>query len=533
MFSIKLKKVFFLALISSFFLVYGCKDDDDMNTSDSKTVQEVLALANEAIHSSGSLNGLETFSYANTAQRFVAGEATTVGDVALSSDITTSVNIDDLNNNLIANYQKSFYILGGSVDFTEIIQNNLGYIDGVDGIFDVSEPDMLSDRVGSAKRFFLYTNPQFLIKKASTDESSLSLGPDSQVNGRTHYTLNYVDNYGTFNIFIDQSSGQINRIQTIDYDYLFGDVVLEVNYSNYNTVSDYSLAENISIVYDGHTVYEETRTNIQANPIFATTQFDFPAGANPVYNATDFERGAKMSNFHQAWLGIGAPRDGREATITATEFSSNVFSLRNHRYNSLVIIQENSVAVVEPNLYPEVSEGVMDWIAMNYPDKPVKHIISIHHHTDHFDGIRPYVAQGAEVVTSSLVEDYLTRVFNSTHTIFDDYQINDFDINLVPEGDQITLTDDNTPIELYHVGGSHSEDNLLLYLPNEKLIFATDSYPIGFFDTSIPLPPFIKPAATELYNNLVNLGFTNGNSLASGHGFGTITFEDFEAHVNL
>ena len=206
----------------------------------------------------------------------------------------------------------------------------------------------------------------------------MSLGIDSQVNGTSHYTLNYSDDYGTFNIFIDQSSGQINRIQTIDYDYLFGDVVLEVNYSNYKTVSDYSLAENISITYDGHTVYEETRTNIQVNPTFAATFFDFPSGANPVYSAVDFERGAKMSNFHQAWLGIGAPRDGRTVSITATEYSSNVFSLRNHRYNSLVVVQENSVAVVEPNLYPEVSEGVLDWVATNYPDKSVEHIITIH-----------------------------------------------------------------------------------------------------------------------------------------------------------
>ena len=167
MLNIKFKKIFFFALISSLFLVYGCKDDDDMNPSDSTTVQEVLVLANEAIHSSGSLNELNTFSYDNTAQRFVAGEAVVVGEVQLSSDITTTVNIDNANDNLMAYYQKSFYVLGGSVEFTEIFQGNLGYIDGVDGVFDASQqPEMLSDRAGSAKRFFLYTNPQFLLKKS-------------------------------------------------------------------------------------------------------------------------------------------------------------------------------------------------------------------------------------------------------------------------------------------------------------------------------------------------------------------------------
>ena len=137
------------------------------------------------------------------------------------------------------------------------------------------------------------------------------------------------------------------------------------------------------------------------------------------------------------------------------------------------------------------------------------------------------------MVASSLAEDYLLRVFNSTHTIFDDYQINDFNINKVPEGSNLTLADNNSPIELHHAGGSHAEDNLILYLPNENIIFATDSYPVGFFDTSVPLPLFIKSAATELYDNLVSLGLTNGNFLASGHGFGMISFEDFEAHVNL
>lgn len=533
MFNINFKNIFFFALIGSFFLLYACNDDDN-NATNPITLQDVLTLANEAIHSSGSLNDLKTFSYDNTAQRFVAGEDVMVGNVQLSSDITTTVNIDNENDNLMASYQKSFYVLGGSVDFTEIFQGNLGYIDGVDGVFDASQqPEMLSDRVGSARRFFLYTNPQFLLKKAASEEDRFSLGADIEVNGASHYTLNYSDDYGTFDIFVDQSSGQINRIQTIDYDYLFGDVVLEVNYSNYNSISDYSLAENISITFDGHTVYEEKRINIQVNPTFAATFFDFPAGANPVHSAADYERGAKMSNFHQAWLGIGAPRDGRAVSITATEYSSNVFSLRNHRYNSLVIVQENSVAVVEPNLYPEVSEAVLDWVATNYPNKPVEQIITIHHHTDHFDGIRAYVAQGAEVVASSLVEDYLSKVFNSTHTVFDDYQISDFTINKVPESGKLTIADNNSPIELYHAGSSHAEDNLILYLPNENIIFATDTYPIAFFDTSVPLPPFVKPAALELYNKLVELGITNGNFLASGHGFGMISFEEFEAHVNL
>ena len=383
MFSIKLKKVFFLSMLSIVFIAFGCNDDDP-DPTDTISIDEVLRLANTAIHSSASLEALERFSYDNTAQRYVAGEAVTVGDVSKSAEITTTVNLDDLNDNLKAIYQKSFFILGGSVDFTEIIKGDLGYIDGIDGTFDVSEPDMMSDRLGSAKRFYLYTNPQFLLKKASADKSRLSLGEDNQVNGTAHYTLNYTDDYGTFNIYINQSSGQINQIQTIDYDYLFGDVVLEVNYNSYSSISDYTLAENISITYDGHVVYEEERNNIQVNPNFETTFFDFPEGVNPVYDAIDFERGVKMSNFHQAWLGIGAPRDGREVNITSTQYSNNVFSLRNHRYNSLVIVQENSVAIVEPNLYPEVSEGVLGWVAMNYPDKPVNHIISIHHHTDHF-----------------------------------------------------------------------------------------------------------------------------------------------------
>ena len=103
----------------------------------------------------------------------------------------------------------------------------------------------------------------------------------------------------------------------------------------------------------------------------------------------------------------------------------------------------------------------------------------------------------------------------------------------MPETGQLAISDSNSPIELYHVGGVHAEDNVILHLPNENIIFATDSYPVGFFDTSTPLPPFIKPSALELYNNLVSLGLTNGNNLASGHGFGMISFEDFEAHVNL
>ena len=523
----KLNQPAYWFFITVLILSVGCKDDNDI-----RDVSTVIELAQTAIYSSGSLDGLETFSYDNTAQRFVAGESMVVGDSELSSDIVTTVNIDDLNDNLQASYQKTFYVLFGTFNFSEIIRGNIGYIDGVDGAFDASEPDMLSDRVASTKRFFLYTNPQFLLKKAVANRSSLSLGEDTEVNGTAHYSLDYTDDYGTFNIFIDQASGQINRVQTIDYDYLFGDVVLEVNYSNYSVVNDYSLAENISITYHDLVVYEETRTNIQVNPTFATTLFDFPAGANPVYNATDFTRGAKMSNFHQSWLGIGAPRDGRGINLTATEIVPNVFLLRNERYNSLVVVQENSVTVVDPNLYPDLSESILDWISANYPNKSVEHVISTHHHTDHIDGIRVYVAQGAEVVAASLAEDFYTEIFNATHTIFPDYQISNFNINSVPENGQLTLADANLPIELYQVADNHSEDRLIVYLPTENIIYSTDFYPIGFFDTSVPIPPTV-PGALNLYNILVDLGLTTGNIMASGHGIGTMTFEEFEAHVQL
>lgn len=90
------------------------------------------------------------------------------------------------------------------------------------------------------------------------------------------------------------------------------------------------------------------------------------------------------------------------------------------------------------------------------------------------------------------------------------------------------------PIELYQASSFHSEDQLILYLPNEHLIYTTDFYNVGGFNTSMPIPsPALKQRALELLGILQNLGLTNGNNMISGHGPGMMTFEEFEAHANL
>jgi glyoxylase-like metal-dependent hydrolase (beta-lactamase superfamily II) len=160
------------------------------------------------------------------------------------------------------------------------------------------------------------------------------------------------------------------------------------------------------------------------------------------------------------------------------------------------------------------------------PAKPIKYLLSTHHHFDHTGGLRTYVAEGATIVTHQSNVGYFEKTFQAPATLSPDAQAK-APKPAVFQGvtDKYVLTDGNQTIEAYATqGDTHTDELLVFYLPASKILVEADSYSPGPPDAPLPTP--VPPNAVTLYNNIQRLKL-NVATIAPIHGRGAVPMSEF------
>ena len=189
------------------------------------------------------------------------------------------------------------------------------------------------------------------------------------------------------------------------------------------------------------------------------------------------------------------------------------------------------VVVVESPLNEARSRAVLNKLDELWPGVPVSHLILTHHHYDHMGGIRTYAAAGATIVTSGLNSSYVEDALNSPHTLVPDELATAktaLHIEAVPEDEEFRLEIAGRSVKAKHVPTTHSQDMLVVYLPENRLLFNSDLYFRGRAPPSQPLPQPVRDWAQGLRDRLPELGW-DVQWIAGGHaGVGTVA--DLHCH---
>ena len=316
------------------------------------------------------------------------------------------------------------------------------------------------------------------------DEWYLRWRGTDAIDSRLHYQLVIQDEVHPITLHIHKETGHISQLVTMEHDWAFGDVELEIRYYDWQAFNGVYFPTGIKLFVAGTPGLDVTRANIIVNPNVGEAEFMAPAGITYTHDEFAADRGARASHWVQAQAHGGSPRKplGR-MDISAHETATGVFELLaipDDDFRTLVVEQDNGVVVVDPGFEDLKGEAVIGWVNRKFPGKPISHIVITHHHVDHSGGFRPYVAAGATLVAHELAKEYFRMQIQRRSRVLPDALDRNPDaqrrIITVPGNGSYTLEDSSRPVSLYPVLTGHSADMLMVFVGNEGIIYNGDLY---------------------------------------------------------
>jgi glyoxylase-like metal-dependent hydrolase (beta-lactamase superfamily II) len=289
----------------------------------------------------------------------------------------------------------------------------------------------------------LWATPQGFVKAAIANNATTR-----QVRGGTEVTFTVGGKYkmvGTIN-----GQGQVEKVQTWVDQSIVGDMLIETTYSGYQNFGGVTFPSRIVQTQDGYTSLDLRIASATANPAFEAAVPDNVRNAPPP-----------------------AP-----PMVAVEKLAEGVFHLTGGSHHSLAVEMRDHIVVVDTPQNEARAAAVLAKAKEIIPNKPIRYVVTSHHHWDHLGGIRTAIDEGATIVTHQSNKSFLERVAKTPHTLGPDrLAASRKAVRIMTVGDRGQLTDGTRTIELHRLQNyEHTGDMLVVYLPQEKLLAEPDAY---------------------------------------------------------
>ena len=271
----------------------------------------------------------------------------------------------------------------------------------------------------------------------------------------------------------------VERVQTWLEQPIFGDMLVEVEYSHYRDSNGLKFPAQIVQRRGGWPTFQAYVLGAHANPANLAALMTVPpppAG-----------RGGGPAG------GRGGPGAG-PAAAASEQLAPGVHRIRG-AYNALAIEFADHIVLFEPG--PQSEARALEVIAEAkrvIPNKPIRFGVISHHHFDHTGGIAAAAAEGITIVTPEVNRTFLLNALSAPRTLAPDSlsksgrkpQIEGF------TGDRRVFQDGTRTFEVHLIKGLPHADGLVIgYLPKEKILVYADMFNLPPADAPVPDPPVI------------------------------------------
>jgi glyoxylase-like metal-dependent hydrolase (beta-lactamase superfamily II) len=195
-----------------------------------------------------------------------------------------------------------------------------------------------------------------------------------------------------------------------------------------------------------------------------------------------------------AWAMAGMQVAAAQTTpkaMTAVQVSASAFYVegvsalgssanRNFISNAAFIVTPEGVVVIDALGSPALADELMQLIAQRTP-LPVRWVVVTHYHADHIYGLQAFQAKGAQVLAHRAALAYLNSDTAQLRLQASRQEMApwvDENTRLVPADRWIdgptTLNLGGVELRIQPVGPAHTPEDLVVYMPSEKVLFAGD-----------------------------------------------------------
>jgi len=293
----------------------------------------------------------------------------------------------------------------------------------------------------------------------------------------------------------------VTKVETKVPNPVLGDTDLVATYSDYKDFGGVQFPTKILVEQGGFPVWDLTVANVTPN----------------------------------APLDVPIPETVQAATVApvqtaSTKLADGVWHIMGGSHHSVLVEFNDYLAVAEAPLTEERSLAVLAEAKKLVPNKPVRYVLTTHHHFDHTGGLRTYVAEGATVVTHQSNVPFLEKALAAPATIAPDTQAKSMKRpTFQGVSEKYVITDGKQTIEVYPTAGdTHTNEYTLIYLPASKILVEGDAYSPGPADAPPPATP--PPNAVALSNEIDRLKL-NVTTIAPIHGRGAVPVTELRKFV--
>jgi len=336
--------------------------------------------------------------------------------------------------------------------------------------------------VAATRQIQLRLSPHGFLKGALASNATAK---NSKLDGRKVTQVSFMQGK---NRIVGTISGDnvVEKVETWVDNAVLGDMLVEAEYTGYRDFGGVKFPARIVHKGGGFPTVDFTVTGVKANvPLDLTVP---PAAPAPP-----------------------------PVTVTNEKLGDGIWYLTGGSHHSVLVEFRDHVAVIEAPLSEERSTAVIAEVKKLVPNKPIRYLVSTHHHFDHSGGLRTYIAEGATIVTHQINKPFYEKVAKSPHTLNPDRLAREKKkAKVLAVGPKHVLTDGARVVEIHHIQGSpHNEGILMAYVPKEKILVQVDVYAPLAPNAAPPATP--NPGTVNLYENIEKLKLDVG-PIASLHG---------------
>jgi cyclase len=184
--------------------------------------------------------------------------------------------------------------------------------------------------------------------------------------------------------------------------------------------------------------------------------------------------------------------------------------------NAGFILTEEGVIVVDSQMNEDLAKEMLTQIQKQGP-LPILYVINTHHHGDHafanhvFSPIQGIIAHEN---TLKFLQEHGAEHLQQFERFFGREMSKGIKVTLptITLKDQLTLTLKDRTIQILYLGPGHTSDDIVVYLPEEKILFAGDLIYVGRL-------PWLEDGDTKLWlKTLEKLKTLDFKTVVPGHG---------------